>query len=201
MWQGLSSPALEPAWRSLRSSSTMKCPGALYGFLEQLLEFTVAVQKSICPAVRGSQLLGSHFDLSFSRTIGHRSTRSLDSIDATATHEPVQVVAGGHVNHFGRLAGAGSMEHLPVAHIDADMVRSGYILVGVEEDQIARAKALHSDGLTLADLVVGNSGQLDSEVSKAVLHQAGTIEASRLGTAPDVRRTLELQQVLDDVLT
>ncbi len=63
------------------------------------------------------------------------------------------------------------MDHLAVAHVDPDVIRTTTRL-GVEEDQVSRAEALEAYRLTLTDLIVRDTGKSDAEVLVHLLNQA-----------------------------
>ncbi len=86
-------------------------------------------------------------------------------------------------------AGIGSVDHLAIANVDADMLDR--LRTGSEEDQVTRVqRGSGRDVGASVELVLGHPGQADAGLGVDPLDEAGAVEANpRLFSAPDVRRT------------
>jgi hypothetical protein len=61
------------------------------------------------------------------------------------------------------------MQHLAATNVDTDVIRSSPVAISVEEDCVTDLKVIPVDSLALTDLVIGYSGDVDTELGEALL--------------------------------
>jgi len=97
------------------------------------------------------------------------------------------VCEGTQVGHVDDVAGLGGVDDEAQAEVHADVARGGNRPVSSrDEDEIPRLKQLVCRGGASVDLVAGGPPDRDAGVKPGFLGEAGAVECSGAGAAPEV---------------
>src|SRR5258708_40076024 len=159
---------------------------------EQFLGVGLRVEECVGPAVLTRQFRRREpgCGTGNTRVPVRRRAAAGDAADSACSYERIVVVAGSDVGYPNLLPGLGGFDHLSVADVQPNVIRTFDARVGVEKDHVTSLKLVHVDGLAHSDLLIRRPRDAQTEVAIDLLDKPRAVDTrSHAVSAPDIRST------------